>query len=165
MDENFREFSMRLSANAQGTIANADSIARGYGSPYIGTEHLLLGLLAQSGSVGAKMLADNGVTLPKAETALGITPQKPAAVSTGMIGMSETTLLTLRMGLEMSKELHQDYMGTEHLLYSLLKQSNARATVLLRELGVDIDTLSAQLEEYIDKSALSLARAHGITFH
>ena len=152
MDDNFKEFSMRLSANAQGAIANADNIARGYGSPYIGTEHLLLGLLAQSGSVGAKLLADNGVTLPKAETALNISPAK-LSVSTGMIGMSETTLLTLRMGLEMSKELHQDYMGTEHLLYSLLKQSNARATVLLRELGVDIDTLVAQLEDYIDKTA------------
>lgn len=153
MDENFREFSMRLSANAQGAIANADNIARNVGSPYIGTEHLLLGLLAQSGSVGAKMLADNGVTLPKAETALGIKPVQKITVSTGMIGMSETTLLTLRMGLEMSRELHQDYMGTEHLLYSLLKQSNARATVLLRELGVDIDALTAQLEEYIDKTA------------
>ncbi len=152
MDENFKEFSMRLSQNAQGAIANADNIARGHGSPYIGTEHLLLGLLAQSGSVGAKMLADNGVTLPRAESALGLTPQN-ITVSTGMIGMSETTLLTLRMGLEMSRELHQDYMGTEHLLYSLLKQSNARATVLLRELGVDTDALTAQLEEYIDKTA------------
>ena len=152
MDDNFKEFNMRLSQNAQGAIANADNIARGYGSPYIGTEHLLLGLLAQSGSVGAKMLADNGVTLPRAENALNITPGK-MIVSTGIIGMSETTLLTLRMGLEMSKELHQDYMGTEHLLYSLLKQSNARATVLLRELGVDIDALVAQLEEYIDKTA------------
>ena len=152
MDNNFKEFNMRLSQNAQGTIANADSIARGYGSPYIGTEHLLLGLLAQSGSVGAKLLADNGVTLPRAESALNISPGK-MLVSTGIIGMSETTLLTLRMGLEMSKELHQEYMGTEHLLYSLLKQSNARATVLLRELGVDIDTLTAQLEEYIDKTA------------
>lgn len=152
MNDNFNEFSMRLSENARGAIQNADAIARGYGSPYIGTEHLLLGLLAQSGSVGAKMLADNGVTLPRAESALNITPGK-LTVSTGMIGMSETTLLTLRMGLEMSKELHQDYMGTEHLLYSLLKQSNARATVLLRELGVDVDALTAQLEEYIDKTS------------
>lgn len=151
MNDNFKEFNMRLSQNAQGAISNADNIARGYGSPYIGTEHLLLGLLAQSGSVGAKMLADNGVTLPRAESALKITPGK-MLVSTGIIGMSETTLLTLRMGLEMSKELHQDYMGTEHLLYSLLKQSNARATVLLRELAVDIDALTAQLEEYIDKT-------------
>ena len=152
MNDNFNEFSLRLSENARGAIQNADAIARGYGSPYIGTEHLLLGLLAQSASVGAKMLADNGVTLPKAEGALNLTPGK-LTVSTGMIGMSETTLLTLRMGLEMSKELHQDYMGTEHLLYSLLKQSNARATVLLRELSVDVDTLAAQLEEYIDKTS------------
>lgn len=152
MNDNFNEFNMRLSENARGAIQNADAIARGYGSPYIGTEHLLLGLLAQSGSVGAKMLADSGVTLPKAENALNLKPGK-LTVSTGMIGMSETTLLTLRMGLEMSRELHQDYMGTEHLLYSLLKQSNARATVLLRELSVDIDTLTAQLEEYIDKAS------------
>ena len=72
MNDNFNEFSMRLSENARGAIQNADAIARGYGSPYIGTEHLLLGLLTQSGSVGAKMLADNGVTLPRAEGALNI---------------------------------------------------------------------------------------------
>lgn len=154
MNEPFGEFSMRLSENARGMIQNADAIARGYGSPYIGTEHLLLGLLAQSASMGAKLLADNGVTLQKAESTLKVSPQK-LVVSTGMIGMSETTLLTLRMGLEMSKELHQDYMGTEHLLYSLLKQNNARATVLLREMGVDVETLASQIEDQIDRSSAS----------
>ncbi len=152
MNDGMHEFISKLTDNARGSIQNADAIARGYGSPYIGTEHLLLGLLAQGSSVGAKVLADSGVTLQRAETSLGLTPQK-LIVSTGMIGMSETTLLTLRMGLEMSRELNQDYMGTEHILYSLLKQNNARATVLLRELGVDTDHVVAELEDYMDRHA------------
>ncbi len=152
MNDGMNEFVSRLTENARGSIQNADAIARGYGSPYIGTEHLLLGLLAQGSSVGAKVLADAGVTLQRAESSLNLTPKK-LVVSTGLIGMSETTLLTLRMGLEMSKELNQEYMGTEHILYSLLKQNNARATVLLRELGVDIDNLISELEEFMDRNA------------
>lgn len=147
MNDEFAEFISRLSGNARNSLQHADMIARGYGSPYIGTEHLLLGVLAQSPSTGAKVLADAGITLQRAENVLGEIP-KQIAVDTGAKGLSETAVLTLKMGWELAKENHQDYLGTEHILYSLLKQDNARATVLLRDMGVDVAILSAELEEY-----------------
>lgn len=151
MPEDFAEFITHLTDNARASVQHADEMARGYGSPYIGTEHLLLGVLAQGSSVGAKFLADVGVTLPQAEDALGEPPRK-VAVSTGAVNLSETALLTLRMGWEVAKEFNQDYLGTEHILYSLLKQNNARATTLLREMDVDVEDVISELESYFDRT-------------
>lgn len=151
MPEDFADFISHLSDNARASVQSADMIARGSGNSYIGTEHLLLGLLSQGSSTGAKVLADVGVTLPRAEQALGIEP-KHVVVSTGAVGLSETALLTLRMGWEIAKEFNHDSLGTEHILYSLLKQNNARATVLLREMGVDVDDVMSELENYFDQS-------------
>jgi len=150
MPEDFAEFITHLTDNARASVQHADAIARGYGSSYIGTEHLLLGLLAQGSSAGAKVLADVGVTLPRAEEALGDSPRQ-VAVSTGAVSLSETALLTLRMGWEVAKEFNQDYLGTEHILYSLLKQNNARATTLLREMDVDVEDVISELESYFDR--------------
>lgn len=42
----------------------------------------------------------------------------------------------------------KDYLGTEHILYSILSQKNARATVLLRDMNIDVPTLTGELEEF-----------------
>ncbi|HRQ98162.1 MAG TPA: Clp protease N-terminal domain-containing protein, partial [Candidatus Saccharibacteria bacterium] len=70
MADDFAEFVSHLSDNARTSLHHANIIAQGYNSPYIGTEHLLLGVLAQGSSVGAKLLADAGVTLDRAQVAL-----------------------------------------------------------------------------------------------
>ena len=49
----FQEFLSHLTGNAKQSLRQADVIARGFGSAYIGTEHLLLGVLAQDGSMGS----------------------------------------------------------------------------------------------------------------
>lgn len=149
-NDDFAEFVSHLTDNARTSLQHADAIARGYGSAYIGTEHLLLGLLAQGSSVGAKVLADAGVTLDRAELALNLTP-RTLVVSTGAKGLSETAKLTLKMSWEIAQEFHQDFLGTEHILYSILSQKNARATVLLRDMNIDVSTVTADLEEYFDR--------------
>lgn len=150
MADDFAEFVSHLTDNARTSLQHADAIARGYGSAYIGTEHLLLGVLAQGSSVGAKVLADAGVTLDRAELALNLTP-RTLVVSTGAKGLSETAKLTLKMSWEIAQEFHQDYLGTEHILYSILSQKNARATVLLRDMSVDVPSLTSDLEEFFDR--------------
>lgn len=150
MADEFAEFVSRLTDNARTSLQHADAIARGYGSAYIGTEHLLLGVLAQGSSVGAKVLADAGVTLDRAELALNLTP-RTLVVSTGAKGLSETAKLTLKMSWEIAQEFHQDYLGTEHILYSILTQKNARATVLLRDMNVDVSSLTADLEQFFER--------------
>lgn len=148
--EGFIDFSQFLTDNAKNSLEQADMLARSLGSPYIGTEHLLLGLLTQSDSVGARLLADVGVTFDKARTALNLTP-RTLVVSTGQKGLSETAKLTLRMSWEVAQEFHQDVCGTEHILFSLLSQKNARATVLLRDMNVSVDDLLNDLEQYLSR--------------
>ena len=150
MPEDFAEFISHLTDNARMSVQHADAIARGNGSSYIGTEHLLLGVLAQGSSTGAKVLADAGVTLQQAELALDIKPSH-VVTSTGVVGLSETALLTLRMAWETAKEFNQDFLGTEHILYSVLRQTNARATTLLREMNIDVDDITSELESYFDR--------------
>lgn len=148
--DNMQDFLHKLTDNARGSLENADMIARGLGSAYIGTEHLLLGVLSQEASVGAKMLADAGVTLERARVALNLTP-RTLVVSTGAKGLSETAKLTLRMSWDIAQEFHQDYCGTEHIIFSILSQKNARATVLLRDMNISIDDLITDVEGYLNR--------------
>ena len=150
MPENFSDFIDHLTDNARSSLQHAELSARGLGSSYIGTEHLLLGVLSQETSVGAKLLADAGVTLDKAQHALNLTP-RALVVSTGAKGLSETAKLTLRMSWDIAQEFRQDYCGTEHILFSILSQKNARATVLLRDMNVNVDELVGELESYLNR--------------
>ena len=150
MADEFAEFVSHLTDNARTSLHHANVIAQGYDSPYIGTEHLLLGVLAQGSSVGAKLLADIGVTLERAQIALDLVPLT-TVIAIGAKGLSETAKLTLKMSWEIAQEFHQDYLGTEHILYSMLSQKNARATVLLRDMNIDTGELAAELEEFFDR--------------
>ncbi len=147
----FSEFLNYLTDNARSSLRHADAIARSFGSQYIGTEHLLLGVLSQDSSIAAKILAGSGVTLDRAKTVLNLTP-KPSVVSvSNSKGLSETAKLTLRMSWNVAKEFNQDYCGTEHILYSILSQKNARATNLLKDMTVEVDAVVAELEEYLNR--------------
>ncbi len=154
MADDFAEFIAHLTDNARTSLHHATVIAQGYGSPYIGTEHLLLGVMAQGASVGAKILADAGVTLDKAQSTLNSVPASSNFTSGIMTkSLSETAKLTLKMSWDVAQEFRQEYLGTEHILYSILSQKNARATVLLRDMNVDIGEILAELEEYLDRNA------------
>lgn len=151
MADDFAEFISHLTDNARTSLHHATVIAQGYGSPYIGTEHLLLGVMAQGASVGAKLLADAGVTLDRAQGALNLEPMTTFIGPINTKSLSETAKLALRMSWDVAQEFHQDFLGTEHILYSILSQKNARATVLLRDMNVDIQGLMSELEEYFDR--------------
>lgn len=150
MSDDFAEFVGKLTDNAKTSLQHAGAIARGYGSNYIGTEHLLMGVLAQGSSVGAKVLADANVTLERTELALNLSP-RDFVVSTGMIGLSDTVKLTLKMGWEIAQEFHQDFVGTEHILYSMLNQKSSKAASVLTDMDVDSDNVKAELEDIFER--------------
>jgi len=154
MSDDFADFISHLTDNARTSLHHATMIAQGYGSPYVGTEHLLLGVMAQGASVGAKILADAGVTLDKAQSALSAVPISnnfTAGIMTK--NLSETAKLTLKMSWDVAQEFRQDFLGTEHILYSILSQKNARATVLLRDMNVDTSEILSELEDYLDRNS------------
>ncbi len=148
--QDFQEFLNHLTNNALASLKHADAIARGTGSAYVGTEHLLLGVLAQDSSMAAKMLGNAGVTLDKARMALNLTP-KTLVINMGAKGLSETAKLTLKMAYDTALDYAQEYCGTEHILYSILSQKNARATVLLRDMNVDVDSLMSEIEQLMSR--------------
>ncbi|HSX36069.1 MAG TPA: Clp protease N-terminal domain-containing protein, partial [Patescibacteria group bacterium] len=148
--QDFQDFLSHLTTNALESLKHADAIARSTGSAYVGTEHLLVGMLAQTTSMGAKILQGAGVTLDRARVALNLAP-KAAGGGVGSKGLSETAKLTLKMAYDTAQEFGQDFCGTEHILDALLSQKNSRATVLLRTLNVDIDSLSNELEQYLNR--------------
>ncbi len=146
----FQDFLGHLTDNALHSLKHADAIARASGNAYIGTEHLMLGVLAQEGSMASKILENAGITLDRARLALNLTP-KTLVINMGAKGLSETAKLTLKMAWEIAQEFNQDYCGTEHILYSILSQKNARATALLRDMSVDVDQLSTEVEQFLSR--------------
>jgi ATP-dependent Clp protease ATP-binding subunit ClpC len=150
MQPDYQEFSNYLTENARRSLAHAGTIARGLGDAYIGTEHLLLGVMAQDGSLGGKILEDAGVTLSKAQVALKLSP-KNIVINMGAKGYSETAKLTLRMAYDVAQDYGQDFCGTEHILYSLLSQKNSRASVLLRDMNVNTDSIVRELENFLSR--------------
>lgn len=158
----FQEFLNHLTNNALQSLKHADAIARSFGSAYVGTEHLLLGLLAQDSSMGAKILEGNGVTLDRARIALNLTP-KTLVINVGAKGLSEAAKLTLRMAYEIAQDYNQEYCGTEHILYSILGQKNARATILLRDMNVDVESLNGELEQFLNRQQYDDRDGGGLT--
>lgn len=146
----FQEFLNHLTNNALQSLKHADAIARSFGSAYVGTEHLLLGVLAQDGSMGAKVLEGAGITLDRARMALNMTP-KTLVINVGAKGLSETAKLTLKMAYDVAQDYGQEYCGTEHILYSILSQKNARATILLRDMNIDLESMTSELEQFLNR--------------
>ncbi|MDQ2973456.1 MAG: ATP-dependent Clp protease ATP-binding subunit [bacterium] len=155
-DDDIQEFLNHLTDNALNSLKHADAIARAAGSTYVGTEHMLLGVLAQEGSIGARILKNNGITLDRARLAMNINP-KVMVMNMGAKGLSEAAKLTLRMSWEIAQEHSQEFCGTEHILYSILNQKNASATVLLRNLNVNTDNLMQEIEQILHKQSFESA--------
>lgn len=151
----FQDFLNHLTNNALASLKHANGIAISFGSAYIGTEHLLLGLLAQTSSMGSKILVDAGVTLDRARIALNMTP-KALTIAMGAKGLSETAKHTLHMAYDISRDFGQEACGTEHILYSILEQKNSRATKMLVDMGIDVDQLGDDLEQLLSRQSYDL---------
>ncbi|MBR3232757.1 ATP-dependent Clp protease ATP-binding subunit [Candidatus Saccharibacteria bacterium] len=157
MQDEFSEIMHQLSENARFSIQKADFYSKKYNRGYMGTEYLLLGILAQDASEGARLLETWDVHLDTAEKALN----KPAADiepegQMAMMSLSESTILTLQMARNFVHDEGLETIGTEHLLYALINQPNSNAAALLEKMNVDLDKLAEEIEDLVDKQAEAL---------
>jgi ATP-dependent Clp protease ATP-binding subunit ClpA len=114
----------RFTPRARRTVVAAQEEARALGHNYIGTEHVLLGLLTEPEGVGARALDRFGITLSgtRAEvTAIVGTSDEPPK---GHIPFTPRAKKTLEIALREALELHHNYIGTEHLLLGLLREKD-----------------------------------------
>lgn len=153
MDE-FSEIMNHLSENARFSLQKADFYSKKYNQGYMGTEHILMGILAQDVSTGAKYLRDEGVNLGEVEKAQGKVAVDVPAAPMAMMSLSESAVLTLRMAMNFARENGLDSIGTEHIIYSLIRQPNSKAAGLLTKLNVNLDELAEHIEDLAEKQAM-----------
>ncbi|GHU09489.1 ATP-dependent Clp protease ATP-binding subunit ClpC [Alphaproteobacteria bacterium] len=162
MTDDFSELIARMTNNARVTLQKADMFSRKFDSDYIGTEHLLLGMLAQEGSMGAKFLTDAKVTLARAQQTLNLASRVNVQTFTQLKQLSEAAVLALKMSETIASEFNQSYVGTEHILYSLLNQKNSRARVLLGDMNIDIAKLASDLDKFFERQGGTGDVAEGV---
>ena len=119
----------------------------------MGTEHLLMGILAQDTSTGARILRDEGIDLDSVERAQGKVAVDVPAAPMAMMSLSEATVLTLRMSMNFARENGLEMVGTEHMVYAMVRQPNSRAGLLLEKLNIDLDEIAENIEKLVEKQA------------
>jgi hypothetical protein len=136
----------RLTSRASSALSQSAVEARGLGHPYIGTEHVLLALFADSASVAAKVLAELGITRDSVEQhILDITPRGSAKVEAPPYTPRATACLERTM-VE-AVQLGHNYVGTEHILLALFSDAEGFAARILAELGANDDDVRARVIE------------------
>lgn len=153
MQDEFTEIMNNLTENARFAIQKADFYAKRYNNGYMGTDHLLLGILAQDTSTGAHFLSDEGVALEDVEKLMNQVAKEVKGSQMAMMSLSEAAVLTLRMASNFVKEQGIKLIGTEHILYALISQPNSRASLVLHSLDVDLEGLLHTIEEFAEKQA------------
>lgn len=151
MQAEFSEIMNKLSENARFALQKADYFAKRYNNGYMGTEHLLLGIMSMDNSTGAKMLREEGVTTEEVEKALNKVAVEVPGSDMAMMSLSEAVILTLRMAQNYTKEQGLTVIGTEHILYSLLSQPNSRASLILTGLKVDNEKVLDDIEKLVEE--------------
>ena len=128
--------------NANDVLNYAKNISKKLKIGYIGTEHILVGMLKEKDGVAGKVLADNGVTLDKINDMIQelIVPEHGLATKERE-GYTPKAMEMLELAEEQAEKYHSEKIGTEHLLLGLLLMGDSVATRLLNTLGVSIHKL------------------------
>ncbi|MBQ9098025.1 MAG: ATP-dependent Clp protease ATP-binding subunit [Clostridia bacterium] len=145
--------SNRFTQKAQNTLNNSLRFAAEMGHTYIGSEHILLALLAEADSIASKLLTAKGLTVQqlKEEIATLSGLGSPSTVSP-----ADMTPRTKRMieGSAMESARHgQSYIGTEHLLLSLLNEKDSVGVQILEHLGISANELRREAEGLLGSGA------------
>jgi ATP-dependent Clp protease ATP-binding subunit ClpC len=123
----------RFTNRARHVVVLAQEEARGLQHNYIGTEHILLGLLGEPGGVAAQALDRFGVTLAGArEEVKGIVGIGKGAVS-GHIPFTPRAKKTLELALREALQLNHNYIGTEHILLGVIREGEGVGAQVLKE--------------------------------
>ena len=141
----------RFTQRAQRAVAAAQQAAVLLHQPYVGTEHILLGLLKEPGPVVADVLPEGvnyETVLERVRTLLG----EGNMQSGGMLELTPRSKKILESSIMESRKLHHSFVGTEHFWLALLKEGEGVAVSLLRSMGVDTQEMQQKILEALAKS-------------
>jgi hypothetical protein len=137
----------RYTETARRTIFFARYEASQFGSSQIATEHLLLGLLREDKALAIRLLTSHA-RVEELRNSIARRGNTGVKISTSVdLPLSHESKRALAYGAEECERLHQKQIGTEHLLLGLLREENCFAAQLLREQGVTVDLVRAQVQQ------------------
>jgi len=152
MSSRFEKFTER----ARKVLTLAQEEAQRFNHNYIGTEHILLGLVREGDGVAAKVLANLGVELSKVRSAVEFIIGRGERTTRGEIGLTPRAKRVIELAVDEARRLGHSYIGTEHLLLGLLREGEGVAAGVLESLGVSLEKVRTETVRILQQSAPQL---------
>ena len=148
MADRFDKFTER----ARRVLTLAQEEAQRFNHNYIGTEHLLLGLVREGDGVAAKVLSNLGVELSKVRSAVEFIIGRGDRATVGEIGLTPRAKKVIELAVDEARRLSHHYIGTEHLLLGLVREGEGIAASVLESLGVNLERVRAETTRILSQS-------------
>ena len=148
MSDRFDKFTER----AKKVLVLAQEEAQRFNHNYIGTEHLLLGLVREGEGIAAKVLSNLGVELQKVRSAVEFIIGRGDRMVIGDISLTPRAKKVIELAVEEARRLNHNYIGTEHLLLGLVREGEGIAAGVLESLGVNLEKVRTQVIQVVSQS-------------
>ncbi|HJM53306.1 MAG TPA: ATP-dependent Clp protease ATP-binding subunit [Dehalococcoidia bacterium] len=149
MPGRFEKFSER----ARRVLSLAQEEAQRFNHNYIGTEHILLGLVRETEGSAAKVLSNLNVELTKVRSAVEFIIGRGERPSSSEIGLTPRAKKVIELAVDEARRLNHHYIGTNHLLIGLMREGEGVAAGVLESLGVSLDKVRAETARIPEQSA------------
>jgi len=136
----------RFTDRARKVMALANQEAQRFNHEYIGTEHILLGLVKEGSGVGANVLKNLDVDLRKVRMEVErLVKSGPDMVTMGKLPQTPRAKKVIEFAIEEARNLNHNYVGTEHLLLGLLREQEGVAAQVLMNLGIKLEEVREEV--------------------
>jgi len=149
MGSRFEKFSER----ARRVLSLAQEEAQRFNHNYIGTEHILLGLVRETEGVAARVLSSLSVDLSKVRSAVEFIIGRGEKPAQGEIGLTPRAKKVVELAVDEARRMNHTYIGTEHLLIGLLREGEGVAAGVLESLGVTLDKVRAETHRILSHTS------------
>ena len=149
MGSRFEKFSER----ARRVLSLAQEEAQRFNHNYIGTEHILLGLVRETEGVAARVLSSLTVDLAKVRSAVEFIIGRGEKPADGEIGLTPRAKKVVELAVDEARRMNHTYIGTEHLLIGLSREGEGVAAGVLESLGVTLDKVRAETHRILSHSS------------
>jgi len=146
-NDKFEKFTER----ARKVLSLAQEEAQRFNHNYIGTEHLLLGLVREGDGVAAKVLSNLNVELNKVRSAVEFIIGRGDRIVLGEIGLTPRAKKVIELAVDEARRLNHHYIGTEHLLLGLVREGEGIAAGVLESLGVNLEKVRRATLEVLNQ--------------
>src|SRR5512139_157434 len=144
---------VKFSERARRVLTLAQEEARNLNHSYIGTEHILLGLVREEEGVAAKILVNLGIGLSKVRSAVEFIIGRGEKPSTGETGLTPRAKKVIELAIDEARQMGHNYIGTEHLLLGLLREGEGVASSVLDSFGITLERARSEVVHILTQGA------------